>query len=158
MRIERELLARVGARVLEDAAYVLAEPAQARPYDSVAWGTCGVRLAFSGPFGGGCELWVPRELARLLATNMLGLAVNDDCAEADEMGAEALRETMNILCGNLLTEIAGQEPVFDLGMPIVPERVTALPQGCSVVETWFEVDGRPLLLRAWVSPRAAEAA
>jgi hypothetical protein len=158
MHIEQELLARVGARVLEDAAYVLAVPTPAQPYDSLAWGAYGVQLAFDGPFGGCCELWAPRELARQLATNMLGLVVQDDCAEAREMDIEALQEAMHILCGNLLIELAGQEPVFDFGMPTVPERVTALPDGCSVVETWFAIDGRPLLLRAWLSSRAAEAA
>jgi len=158
MQIERELLARVGARVLEDAAYVLALPAKAQPYDSLAFGAYGVQLTFDGPFGGCCELWAPRELARQLAVNMLGLVVDDDGADAREMDIEALQEAMNILCGNLLTELAGQEPVFDLGIPTVSERITVLPAGCSVAESWFEIDGRPLLLRAWLSNRAAEAA
>ncbi len=158
MHIERELLARVGARVLEDAAYVLAVPAAARSYDSLPVGAYGVQLAFDGPLVGSCELWAPRELARQLATNMLGLSVNDCGDDAREIDIEALHEAMCILCGNLLAELAGPEPVFDLGMPSVPERITALPAGCPVAETWFEIEGRPLLLRAWLSGRAAEAA
>ena len=92
----------------------------------------------------------------LLATTMLG--AGDPCADADELGIEALRETVNILCGHLLTELAGQDPVFELGTPNVYERFTPLPEGGSGAETWFKIDGHPLLLRAWLTHRAAEAA
>ncbi len=156
MIIERELLARVGARVLEDAAYVAAVPSQARHLDAVAWGACGVRLSFDGPFSGCCELWAPREVTHLLAATMLGM--EDRCAEADELGVEALRETVSILCGDLLNELAGQDPVFDLGTPDVPERFTARPAGAPAAEAWFLVGGQPLLLRAWLTRPAAEAA
>lgn len=156
MVIERELLARVGARVLEDAAYVAAVPAQAQRLDAVAWGARGVRLAFDGPFSGCCELWAPRAVTHLLAATMLGM--DDPCAEADELGIEALCETVSILCGDLLTELAGSDPVFDLRTPDVHERFTVRPEGGSAVEAWFLVDGQPLLLRAWLTQRAAEAA
>lgn len=156
MIIERELLARVGARVLEDAAHVVAVPAAPQRHDAIAWAARGVQLAFDGPFSGWCELWAPREVTDLFAATMLG--AGDPCADADELGIEALRETVNILCGHLLTELAGQDPVFDLGTPSVYERFTTPPECGSGAETWFRIDGHPLLLRAWLTHCATEAA
>lgn len=92
----------------------------------------------------------------MLAATMLGM--DDECADADELGVEALRETVSILCGDLLNQMAGQESVFDLGAPDVREQFAARPADGSAVEAWFLIDGHPLLWRAWLTQRAAEAA
>lgn len=156
MIIERELLERVSARVLEDAAYILAMPLEIAPPNPAQWDALGVRLDFCGPFSGYCELWASLELSRIMAANMLGMTMT--APDAHEMCCDALKESLNILCGNLLTELAGPDPVFDLGTPMTQEDLESFPSDGSGAEVWFDVDGHPVLMRARITGQASCAA
>jgi hypothetical protein len=46
---------------------------------------------------------------------MLGLDVGEETTQ--DHRSDALKETMNVICGNLLPAIAGDEVVFDIGVP-----------------------------------------
>ncbi len=155
MKLSAELLESVGARVLEDAAYVLATRAKGPRSDPPAWDAQGVRLTFEGPLSGYCELWSTPELIRLLAANMLGVTESDPAAET--LGMEALGEAINILCGSLLTELAGVEPVFRLGAPTACGPFAAEPEP-PPVEVWIDVEGCPVCLRARVTDPLSKAA
>ena len=52
---------------------------------------------------------------REIALNFLGL--DDDANIEDESAHDAFKEILNIMCGQMLTAIAGDEPIFQLGMP-----------------------------------------
>ena len=73
---------------------------------------------FSGPFAGALFVSAPTALLPELAANMLGFE-----EEAGEPGPEvqndALKELLNVICGNLLPEIAGAEAVFKVHAPQV---------------------------------------
>lgn len=156
MKTKKDLLERVSARVLEDAAFVFAMPREEPPPAPDEWAPVGVRLTFRGPFGGYCEIWAPPALAKILSANMLG--VDEDTPDAQETYCDALKETLNILCGNLLTEMAGEDPVFDLKTPTVQERLEPLPTDDSSVEIWLDADGHPILIRARIDDDAFKAA
>lgn len=86
-----------------------------------------------------------------LAANMLGLDSDDDLA--NERGEDSLKELLNVGCGNLLTELAGPDPVFDLEVPRA-EKLDADGWGkfCHVEETVaLLVDEYPLLVRLALS-------
>ncbi|AHG87692.1 hypothetical protein J421_0155 [Gemmatirosa kalamazoonensis] len=71
-----------------------------------------VGVAFAGPLQGRLELRVSADVARCIAENMLGT----DDADAALVG-DALGELANVVCGNLLPEIAGRSAVFHLAAP-----------------------------------------
>ena len=74
----------------------------------------GVRVRFDGPFGGALTVRVSDDVALALAANMLGVdAVDGD----DRLVRDALGEVANVICGNLLPELAGRAAVFHLRAP-----------------------------------------
>ncbi len=77
--------------------------------------TATVKVEFSGPFGGQLTMTVNAEMLSELAANMLGLDADQDGIH--NQGVDALKELLNVICGNLLPKIAGVEAVFDVGSP-----------------------------------------
>ena len=84
-------------------------------------------IDFTGPFNGTLRLTIPDELSPMLAENMLGIE-QEECGE--EIQHDALKELLNVICGNLLPRIAGTEPVFNLSSPrIVTDEEAAESSG-----------------------------
>ena len=73
------------------------------------------RVVFTGPMHGAIDVRVTKALLPRLTQNMLGEEDTQD--EAD--WADALGEVTNVICGNVLPQIAGPEAVFDLERPQV---------------------------------------
>jgi CheY-specific phosphatase CheX len=89
-------------------------------------------------------------MALELAANFLGTEASDPVAAA---GADdSFKELLNVVCGHLLTAMAGEDPVFDLTMPTV----IPLPAGeAGVLQAsaeWipFQVEGHPVRLHVRV--------
>ena len=80
------------------------------------------RLAFKGDKSGEVTLIVPNEFCGELAANMLG----EEIEKSDPKGkhADALREILNIIAGQLLTSLFGDKAVFNL----MPPEVSELPK------------------------------
>lgn len=102
-------------------------------------------IAYRGPLAGRLQCWCTRGLATKLAANLL--ALEPDEGEAQVGADDALREFMNVLCGQLVTRWYGSEAVFNLSIPVVhecmgaPESPTAEPgQVCQ-----FSIEGEPLI-------------
>lgn len=74
-------------------------------------------MGFRGPFEGKLAIAVPLSLCPEIAANVLGLDPDDELVQAKPY--DALKELLNVTCGNVLTEIAGEDPVFDLTPPEV---------------------------------------
>lgn len=155
MNLTKHALEQVAARVLEDTAFVFALP-RAEPIAEDAWTPLGVGLQFRGPVNGHCELWAQRELGLLISANMLGM--DEGSPDAGAACVDALKEALNIFCGNFLTELAGEEPVFALAPPTKLESLTPMPAGHRSVETWLDADGHPVLMRLWIDDGASSAA
>ena len=79
----------------------------------------GVRVTFAGPLGGAVTVRVSDDVAATLAANMLGVDVVDggDPLVRDALVRDALGEMANVICGNVLPELAGRAAVFHLGAP-----------------------------------------
>jgi chemotaxis protein CheY-P-specific phosphatase CheC len=111
----RKMLASVFCEVLENQAYLFGDPTDEAPLypgDVVM-----ARMEFKGPFRGSLSLALPQALCPEIAANVLGLEPDDDEAVA---GAEdAFKELLNVTCGQVLTKMAGEDPVFDLTVPTV---------------------------------------
>ncbi len=117
-----DVLAAVGEEVFEDLAFVLVMPDDGSVEhddcaDSPDWVA---RIHFQGPFAGTLFLRVSEDLAPMIAENMLGL--EDGETPTSEQISDAFKELLNVICGNLLPRLVGDEPVFAVnGLDILQE-------------------------------------
>lgn len=140
--------ARVFREVLERQAFLFAEPGEeGSPGPAEAEGVV-LSLAFSGPVRGRLDLSLPRGLAVEIAANVLGTEPDDP--EAGARAVDACRELLNVTCGNLVTALWGEGPVFDLA---IPETLSASDWDAAAPGTIpFLVEDHPLLLRLRFEP------
>lgn len=108
-------LARAAARTFEEMCFLFADAdvsaAQwAAPEDGA------MSVAFHGPYGGEVIVRLHGGLLPALAANMLGC----DDVPSLAMQHDALAEVTNVVCGNLLPELAGSAELFVLAPPSLP--------------------------------------
>jgi len=75
------------------------------------------RIAFSGPCSGDLGLMIEQPLAELIGTNMLGFAPGEHLIQ--DMIDDAVKELLNVVCGQFITSMFGSKPVFSLNIPQV---------------------------------------
>jgi CheY-specific phosphatase CheX len=104
-------------------------------------------ISFKGPFSGSVALAAPRAMALELAGNFLGRDSSDPevAAGADD----SFKELLNVICGHMLTALAGEDPIFDLSMPAVNALTAA--RAAEIARhpdaLTFTVDGHQVFLR-----------
>ncbi|MFH1550548.1 MAG: chemotaxis protein CheX [Planctomycetota bacterium] len=106
-----KILAETAEEVLASLAFTFVMPGEQETSDEDVLKT---KVGFSGPFNGTLSVAVPVSLVPQLAQNMLGLE-GEECPETAQH--DAIRELLNVICGNLLPRLAGCEPVFNLTQP-----------------------------------------
>lgn len=97
-------------------------------------------MYFKGPRTGKLTLTVSRKVMTELAMNMLGEL--DEGESPDEKGRDAVKEILNMICGNLLTLWEGEDPVFNLSPPEIIEPIpeTGLLPELSGVHVPFNIE------------------
>ncbi len=75
----------------------------------------GARLWFRGPIQGALTVCLYGNVLLALSRNMLAEKENP----SREMQLDTLKEVVNVICGNLLPRIGGEDAVFDLNPPDV---------------------------------------
>ena len=124
-----EAMSRVTIDTLEKLAFIFAfrdEGEEGQPGDAMVGGS----VSFTGPFSGTLVLTMSIEVLQELAGNMLGL--DDDEETTQDNQSDALKETMNVICGNLLPAIAGNEVIFDIGVPGVLPAGQEIKKGAGI--------------------------
>jgi len=119
-----ETLGRMAEEVFESLAFVLpaledepsAPPEQADMTAAI--------ISFTGPFAGTLVLNASSELLPAIAANMLGLDFGEVASR--EMQRDAFKELANVICGNILPVIAGEQAMFDVAPAELPDD-NALP-------------------------------
>ena len=76
-------------------------------------------MAFTGSIQGWVNLMVPDELAKELASNIIGKEIDKNISQKHLN--DALKEVLNVTCGNLLSAVVGTKPVFDAATPTLTE-------------------------------------
>lgn len=112
-----ELISEVFCSVLETQAFMFGEPVDLEDLPPRAGEYIKAQMGFAGPLKGTLALAMPEAMCTEVAANVLGLDLDDD--EAADSAQDALQELLNVVCGQVLTELAGEEPVFDLTVPEV---------------------------------------
>jgi CheY-specific phosphatase CheX len=141
----KDTLSGVICRILEDGAFIFAEEPDEQPSAQDLQQAKGVALSFTGPRTGAVRMWVPDAFASYAAANMLGLEPDED--DAAQKGRDALRELLNMIVGNYLTEQFGVDQVFDLSLPEdVPPDLLHEDLG-SDDTVWLDAEGNHILFR-----------
>jgi len=73
------------------------------------------KVGFNGLFSGSLALRMSSSVLAELASNMLGLDDEDETNQ--EMHLDAIKEMLNVICGNVLPALAGQEAEFSIEAP-----------------------------------------
>jgi len=93
----------------------------------------GASVRFRGPIEGALTVCLYGNVLSALSRNMLADLENP----SREMQLDTLKEVVNVICGNLLPRIGGEEAVFDLNPPdVVTSGDRSAEEGmqsCSVV-------------------------
>jgi len=114
-RLEK-IMSQVTIDTLEKLAFLFAFPGEddgSRPWDPMTT----VRVSFSGPFSGFLAMTVSTGVIEELTANMLGLDDGEETTQ--DHRSDAIKETMNVICGNLLPAIFGNEVIIDIDVPEV---------------------------------------
>lgn len=139
-------LVEVTIEVLERYAFMLGDPP--KPGDDPA-GLANpswiVKIAFAGPRAGGIGMIVSPALARQVAANLYG---GEPAQIGDVQAQDAVKELLNIVCGNYLHKVEDNEPIFDLAAPV--QRTVVREEATQYVDdkpqATLAVEGYPLLL------------
>lgn len=104
------------------------------------------RISYQGPCSGEVTLRCPEGFAGVLASNLLGIEPNDP--EAHAKSHDAMKELMNVLCGQIVTSLHGTESIFSLSIPelqvLDADQLPAPPQDAQTASVF--VEGYPVTL------------
>ncbi len=111
------LLYEVAEEVLGKLAFLFSFPEQEErpaidPQSAVIAG-----VSFSGKLNGTMVILIPASVLPEIAGNMLG---TDEKTSAEEQ-FDAIREMVNVICGNLLPRMVGEEHIFEVSSPRILE-------------------------------------
>ena len=110
-----EILQEVFCDVVEKLAFMFGEVAEKDDMPPVEGESIQARMAFTGPMSGSLLVAAPVEMCPVIAANVLGMEPDDENVQT--RATDALKELLNVICGNALTAIAGEDPIFDLTVP-----------------------------------------
>jgi CheY-specific phosphatase CheX len=134
-------LTAVFSEVLANMAFLFTEPPADPPLEEVGRLECSI--AYRGPTRGRLSLRCTPQFALTLAANLLD--IDPESPEAALQGQDALKELLNVLCGQLVTTLYGQEDAFELTIPVITRPTEALAaNGGELLET--TVEGEPVQL------------
>ncbi len=141
------LLNQVFSQVAQELAFMFTEPAEDEVLPAVGPSFVLARMTFTGPINGKLAIAVPEDMCPEIAANVLGVDLDDDTMTVEP--EDALKELLNVTCGNLLTAMAGEQPIFDLTVPAVQHLDTQAWQAMQNMSdtTLVLVDDSPVLLR-----------
>lgn len=136
-------LASVVLEVLGDLAFMITDDEPVQTPAEADW--LQGEIAYHGAATGTVRCWCTRGLAIQLAANLLGIETEEDRAQLS--AEDALREFLNVLCGQLVTAWYGRTAIFNLSIPVVRAGAPTPgdTEGSGQEHCRFSVDGQPLV-------------
>jgi CheY-specific phosphatase CheX len=110
-------LATIFSEVLANLAFMFTEEEPTEPAAAGRW--LEASISYHGAIDGTLRLRCTTDFTVLLAANLLGIDPQDDDAQTEAL--DAVKELMNVLCGQFVTAVHGEEHVFNLSIPKVRE-------------------------------------
>ncbi|OQY45218.1 MAG: hypothetical protein B6240_09075 [Desulfobacteraceae bacterium 4572_87] len=152
-----KILAGIAAETFEGLAFMFGFPEEDENADS-GESVVVTRVGFQGPFSGQIIMAVTQQTVQELTENMLGLDDGEDIHPDDQ--TDALKETINVICGNLLPAIAGKDAVFDIQPPEIladTSSVEKATHGEPVSVAKLSIDDEPCQLSLYIDGQNPEA-
>lgn len=103
--------------VLANLAFMFTDDIQAEPSREHTW--LETAIGYEGRRCGTLRFWCTRDFTALLAANLLGIDPQDPAASGQ--GEDAIKEFMNIVCGQYVTTMHGDQDTYNLTIPKVTE-------------------------------------
>ena len=110
-------LATIFSEVLANLAFMFTDEDLADPPAGEIW--LEITIGYRGPVAGTLRLRCPRDFSTRLAANLLGMDPDDP--DTEQSANDAVKEFMNIICGQFVTAAHGTEAVFSLTIPDIVE-------------------------------------
>ena len=147
-----ELLQDVFCNVFEQLAFMFGEPAEKDELAENNTKHMQAHMTFSGDRTGELLMTVPEVMCSEIAANVLGVEPDDE--QVMDLAGDALKEILNITCGQLLTTFAGEKPVIDLSVPEIRKISSQKWSKLLKVDEslGFVVDDYPVLLNFRLDP------
>lgn len=137
----RDTLVGTATRVFEQAAFMFADEVDTIDYKL----DIGVSLSYSGENNGTVELWTVGELALTIANNLLGESGELSGDQLIARQTDAVKEMLNMIAGNLITDLYGTDPVYNLAIPEkieIPGALSEIPENAAKLN----VEGLPVVI------------
>lgn len=115
---QKEIISQMSITVLEETAFIFSDELEEEDRQEVnvnQWAPNGYVVNFTGEHAGSIHFWGDKDFAKLIAVNMLGYSEDEEIP--DKVIDDSLKELTNVLTGNMLTSLFGEEPLFDLSVP-----------------------------------------
>jgi len=145
-----ELLLRVCCDVFENLSFMFGETIDLDEAETDSDSFLKVSMSFKGDKIGSVDMIVPVEISASLAYNILG--IDEDEELPPDSPIDALRELLNTICGQLMTALFGDQPVFDLSVP--ETKTISLEEWNELVESEeylaLNIEDEPVLIKAKV--------
>ena len=117
------ILSDVAMETLEQLAFIFA--ASADDEELISEAPCiAAKVTFEGPFKGRLFMKTSSRVVDEITANMLG--IDEDEEVSSDQRCDAFRETINVICGNILPEIADKKAVFNIDAPEVLTEADAI--------------------------------
>ena len=139
----KNLLCGITVSVLESAAFLFVDEEKMDPSGINEISFKVARILFSGFKEGRVFLWMTEETADYAARNMLGL--DDDYEVNEKQRDDVLMEILNMITGNLLTTMFGENVIFKLSIPEIINNED-IPEPLPETTVFLSIDEAPLLV------------
>jgi hypothetical protein len=137
-----ELLA---LEMFEKLGFMLGDVAEKGSFDPGSAGWLRGSITFSGGRTGFVTIYVQKHAGTILAANILGSESENEVTPEEIM--DAIKEFLNVFCGNVLTLVYGNVLVFNMGIPEVSETTgDAVKRDLNREDAGFiTADGQPVI-------------
>ncbi|MCD6569263.1 MAG: chemotaxis protein CheX [Deltaproteobacteria bacterium] len=116
----QKILEEVAAHVLESMAFMFADVVERDEIPGIEDTYFHAQIEFAGHSTGKIGLVFLPELAADIAVNVLGIEPEEIALDdVDNTIEDAVAEVLNVVCGQFLTSMFGDKPVFELSVPHV---------------------------------------
>jgi CheY-specific phosphatase CheX len=142
---QQTVLSEVTVEILERFAFMLGDPADPGAASTLPASAWLATMRYTGPRCGAIGLAASPALAHQMAANLFGREPGEI---SKEEAADALKEFLNVTCGDFLHALEGNEPIFDLSAPAVTpiDREALRAQLTGQVQVALNVEGQPLFV------------
>jgi len=113
---DNDILIKVCCDVFESLSFMFGEAIDLDEVDSESESFINVSISYKGERAGAIILIVSAETAKILAYNILGIDEDEEDLPSESY-MDASKELLNTICGQFITSMFGDEPVFDLTVP-----------------------------------------